>query len=60
VHVDQPVGGGYERPHVRAPHALERSGRLCEGGGHGAGCYANGDGVPSIYLDLSVRVTATA
>ena len=38
VHVDEPVGVRHERPHVRAPHALERGGGFGERGGHGAGC----------------------
>ncbi len=38
VHVDEPVAVGHQRPHVRAPDALERGGGFGEGGGHGAGC----------------------
>ena len=38
VHVDEAVGVRHERPHVRAPDALERGGGFGEGGGHGAGC----------------------
>ena len=38
MHVDEPAALGYERPHVRAPHALERGSGLGERGGHGAPC----------------------
>ena len=38
VHVDEAVAVRHERPHVRAPDALERGGGFGEGGGHGAGC----------------------
>ena len=37
VHVDEALLR-HQRPHVRAPHALERCGGFGEGGGHGAGC----------------------
>ena len=38
VHVDESFGVRRERPHVRAPDALERGGGVDERSGHGAGC----------------------